>query len=86
MGSLVRWVCVYKPIGDASRARARQIEEAVANGDTKIRFIEYPNSEYLWIPDPDGSEPERIVWFQAFYNIPADIEIDFDSWHNFEAG
>ena len=86
LGSLVRWVCVYKPIGDASRARARQIEEAIANGDTKIRFIEYPNSEYLWIPDPDGSEPERIVWFQAFYNIPADIEIDFDSWHNFEAG
>lgn len=82
VGSLVRWVFVYKPIGDASRARARQIEEAVANGDKKIVFAEYPNSEYLWIPDPDGSEPERIIWFQAFYNIPSDIEVEFESWLN----
>ena len=82
VGCLVRWACVYIPIGESSRARGRQIEEAVANGDKKIVFAEYPNSEYLWIPDPDGSEPERIVWFQAFYGIPSDIEIEFESWRN----
>ena len=79
-GSVVRWAAVYKPIGDHMRARKQLIETAVANGDDKIVFPAYPNSEYLWIPDPDGSEPERFDWFKEFYHIPSDVTIEFDSW------
>jgi hypothetical protein len=78
LGLCVRWIVIYKAIGDESRVRKLQIETAIANGDNYIYFEKFPYDDYLWFPDPTG--PTRIGWYKDFYGIPEDIDIVFEIW------
>ena len=78
LGLCVRWIVIYKAIGDESRVRKLQIETAIANDDTYIYFEKFPYDDYLWFPDPTG--PTRIGWYKDFYGIPEDIDIVFEIW------
>lgn len=75
-----RWIKIYRPIGYHSRERERMIETAVSNGDKQIIFSEYPNSDYLWLPDPSQKDPQRVPYFKEFYHIPESVDIWFESW------
>ena len=79
-GISFRWIKIYEPIGNHIRERERMIETAILNGDKRIVFSQYPNSEYLWLPDPLKSQPWRIPCFKEFYHIPEDVDIWFESY------
>ncbi len=76
----VSWIKIYEPIGKHSRERERMIEAVVSGGGSRIRFSEYPNEEYLWLPDPVDKDSWRVPVFKEFYHIPETVEIWFDIW------
>ncbi len=77
----IRWIKIYEPIGKHSRERERIIENTITNGGNHISFSQYPNSDYLWFPDPIETDSWRVSWFKEFYHIPDNIDIWFDSWN-----
>lgn len=74
----IRWIGIYKPIGELTRERERLIAETIENGGKKITFREYPNSDYLWLPIPGNKDSWRYPCFKEFYHIPEDVDIEFE--------
>ena len=63
------------------KKRNQMIETAISDNWDTIVFSEYPNSEYLWRPDP-GKE-DKVRWFREFYHIPKDKKLFFESWRKY---
>ena len=51
------------------------IATAVHNGDDQVVLSRYPNSKFLYLPEPVNSFWENI--FKLYYGIPDDVELIF---------
>ena len=78
----IHWIRIYEPIGEQRMEREKLIQAAITEGSEQIVFSEYPNDEYLWVPDPAQEKPWRGEYFKEFYHIPENVEIWFESWGN----
>ncbi len=78
---LAHLIYIYIPIGNEMKKRNQMIETAISDNWDTIVFSEYPNSEYLWRPDP-GKE-DKVRWFREFYHIPKDKKLFFESWRKY---
>ena len=68
---------LYSEIGESKAERTSMIEAAVKSGQETIVLPAFPHKDYLHFPDPIDNW--RIPYFKAFYGIPADIELVFES-------
>ena len=78
----IHWIRIYEPIGEQRMEREKLIQAAITEGSELIVFSEYPNDDYLWVPDPAQEKPWRGEYFKEFYHIPENVEIWFESWGN----
>lgn len=68
---------IYYEIGQCKVQRDAIIREAVITEPDYIYFAEYPNSDYLWLPDP--GKAHRVEFFKEFYGIPDNTKMIFES-------
>lgn len=76
----VNFALVYREIGIVDRER-QAIIAAAQPGET-ILLPEYPHEQYNWVTDPPSAEwytPEYMDYFKAFYGIPEEVEVEFES-------
>lgn len=76
----VNFALVYREIGSVDRER-QAIIAAARPGET-IFLPEYPHEEYNWVTDPpsvDWYTPEYMDYFKAFFGIPENVEVEFES-------
>ncbi len=69
-------VLIYAEIGSCTSRRMDQIQRARDGEVTQLYLEAYPHEIYLYKPDP--KEPERVLYFKAFYGIPDNVNIITD--------
>lgn len=69
-------VLIYAEIGSCTSRRMDMIASARDGEVTQLYLETYPHEIYLYKPDP--KEPERVLYFKAFYGIPDNVNIITD--------
>lgn len=68
---------IYEDIGAVTQKRYELIEQARCGQRDRLVLPAYDHKEYLWNPDP--TNPDRVEFFRAFYHIPENIILIFES-------
>ena len=71
---------VYFDIGVVKRIRDHDVFLARTGAINSIQMKEFPHGGYLWNADPALGDREVESYFRAFYRIPNEVELWFDSW------